>query len=82
MGDASQLKHNQRRMLIPRIHRGLILLALLILLVGGAISYGLYRNRKPSDLNQNTFRLCAAVTVVLAGVSLISATSGYWMRRP
>jgi hypothetical protein len=67
-------------MLAPRVNRGFLWLALLILAVGGGISYLLYRFRSPEDLTQHGFRLAIAVTVILAGVSLVGATSGLWMR--
>lgn len=81
MNAPSDLKHNQRRMLISRVNRGLVGLALMILLVGGIISYALYTHRQPSDLHQRAYRISVAATVVLAGISLISATSAYWLRR-
>lgn len=74
------LKHNLRRMYAPRVNRGFLWLALLILAVGGVISYLLYHFRSPQDLTQAGFRIAIAATVILAGVSLVAGTSGFWMR--
>ena len=74
------LKHHKRRMLAPRVNRGFLWLTLVILLVGGAISYLLYHFRRPEDLTQENFRLAIASTVVLAGISLVFATASLWMR--
>lgn len=55
-------------------------LALLILLIGGGVSYML--SRTGQDTNSRTlFSVSMAVTIIGAGICVICATANWWMKR-
>lgn len=66
---------------IPSLTSWLWWLSLLILITGGAIYYLFRMNTAGGQHTMQAANLTAAVSLVLAGVCIISATSNWWMRR-
>ncbi len=55
-------------------------LALLLLAVGGGVAY-LLHTHVTDPVSRQTLTLILALTVVTAGICLISATADWWIKR-
>lgn len=65
---------------MPNARSGLWWLAVLILIVGGALAY--LRLTDPTAVGADgTAYLILAVSVALAGICIISATAHWWLKR-
>lgn len=65
---------------MPNARAGLWWLAVLILIVGGALAY--LRLSDPTAVSPDgTAYLILAVSVALAGICIISATAHWWLKR-